>query len=280
METEAVQRLSRDLAKAGATMSDEEARFLVDGYYILQDSRKRSNNQIRQMATEPHEILAWFADNSGMLERQIIRALENYTDAQTPVGPWLKANYGIGPVISAGLLAHIDIKQCDTVGAIWRFAGLDPTLKWLPNTKRPWNASLKVLCWKIGQSFMKFSNAPECTYGAAYKARKAFEIARNERGDNAGSAAEILATKKFKRNTEARKAYEAGCLPPAQVDGRARRWATKLFLSHLHLVWYFAEFGRLPPKPYVIERLGHVHFVEPQHVELVPGLAEALRQKP
>lgn len=54
--------------------------------------------------------------------------------------------HGIGPVISAGLLAHIDIHRAVTVGHIWRFAGLDPSVKWLKKTKRPWNAGLKVLC--------------------------------------------------------------------------------------------------------------------------------------
>lgn len=275
-DVQAIKALHRDLVTAAATMSAEEARFLVDLYYSWQDDRKAADNQVRQMEKEPHGVLAWLADQSADLERQIVRALDSYTSAQDPVGTWLKANYGIGPVIAAGLLAHIDITRCPTVGHIWRFAGLDPTVKWLPKTKRPWNASLKVLCWKTGQSFMKFSNQEECSYGTAYRARKDFEVARNERGDNAETAARILAEKKFRDDTEARKAYAAGRLPPAQIDGRARRWAVKLFLSHLHLVWYFAENGELPPKPYVIERLGHVHFVKPQHLDTVPGLAKAL----
>ena len=271
-----IKLLHRDLVTAAATMSTAEARFLVDLYYSWQDDRKAADNQVRQMPKEPHGVLAWLADQSGDLEKQIVRALDSYVDAQKPVGTWLKANFGIGPVISAGLLAHIDIKVCPTVGHIWRFAGLDPTVKWLPETKRPWNAGLKTLCWKTGQCFMKFSNKEECSYGAAYKVRKEFEIARNERGDNAEAAARALREKKYRKDTEAKKHYEAGRLPPAQVDGRARRWAVKLFLSHLHLVWYFAEKGELPPKPYVIQHLGHVHYVKPQHVEIVPGLAEAL----
>jgi len=36
----AVKRLSRDLVEAGKTMSDEEARFLVDAYYLMQDDPK------------------------------------------------------------------------------------------------------------------------------------------------------------------------------------------------------------------------------------------------
>ena len=275
---DSVKRLTRDLVNAGATMSAQEARYLVDGYYIMQEDRKRSDNQALQMEKEPHEILAWFAEQSGTLEKQVRRALTKYTDAQ-PAGQWLKANYGIGPVLSAGLLAHIDITKCPTVGHIWRFAGLDPTVKWLPKTKRPWNAKLKVLTWKVGQSFMKFSNAPECSYGAAYKQRKEFEIARNERKENAELAARLLTEKKWRSDSDAPKYLKQGLLPPAQIDGRARRWAVKLFLSHLHLVWYYLEFGKIPPKPYVIEHLGHVHFVKPQHLDKVPGLAEALSHR-
>jgi Transposase IS116/IS110/IS902 family len=275
-DVQAVKALHRDLVTAAATMSVEEARFLVDLYYSWQDDRKASDNQVRQMPNEPHGVLAWLADQSSDLEKQIVRALESYTDARKPVGPWLKAHYGIGPVISAGLLAHIDITKCPTVGHIWRFAGLDPTVRWGKGEKRPWNAELKTLTWKIGQSFMKFSNAPECAYGAAYKSRKEYETIRNDRGDNAALAARILTEKKFRDDTDAKKHLLAGRLPPAQIDGRARRWAVKLFLSHLHLAWYFAEHGELPPKPYVIEYLGHAHFVKPHHLELIPGLRQAL----
>ena len=191
-DTTPIKILHRDLVTAAATMSTEEARFLVDLYYSWQDDRKASDSQVEQMPKEPHGVLAWLADQSGDLEKQIVRALDSYIDARTPIGPWLKAHYGIGPVISAGLLAHIDITKCPTVGHIWRFAGLDPTVKWLPKTKRPWNASLKTLSWKIGQSFMKFSGKEECSYGAAYKARKEYEVERNERGDNAEAAARAL----------------------------------------------------------------------------------------
>ena len=275
-DTTPIKILHRDLVTAAATMSTEEARFLVDLYYSWQDDRKASDNQVNQMTKEPHGVLAWLADQSSDLEKQIVRALDSYVDARTPIGPWLKAHYGIGPVISAGLLAHIDITKCPTVGHIWRFAGLDPSVKWLKATKRPWNASLKVLSWKIGQSFMKFSGKEECTYGAAYRARKEYEVVRNERGENAEAAARALKEKTYRKETDAYKAYIIGKLPPAQVDGRARRWAVKLFLSHVHCAWYFAEFGKLPPKPYVIEHLGHVHFVKPQHTDLVPGLTRAL----
>jgi hypothetical protein len=261
-ELPAMERLSIDLAAAAKTMSDKEVRYLVDCYYILQDGRKRANSQLLAMGDEPHEVLKWFAKQSEVLESQAKRALDKYTQSHK-MGPWMREVFGIGPVISAGLLAHIDINKAPTTGHIWAFAGLDPTKKWEKNEPRPWNASLRVICWKIGQSFMKFSNNDKCYYGGIYRERKAYEIARNTSGGNAARAAEILKEKNFKKTTEAYKHLSTGFLPPAQIDARARRYATKLFLAHLHDEWFRVEFGKEPPLPYAIAILGHAHLKVP-----------------
>ncbi len=259
-----VKRLSRDLAKAATTLSASEARYLVDAYYQMQDDRKRAHNQVRSMETEPHEVLAWLAEQSETLEGQIKRALDQYTDAN-PVGKWMKNVYGIGPVIAAGLLAHIDIEKAPTAGHIWRYAGLDPTSKWGKGEKRPWNADLKTLCWKIGQSFMKFSNKEECFYGKLYRERKLYEQQRNDSGANAELCQRILSEKKFSKDTDAFGHLTGGKLPPAQIDARARRWAVKMFLSHVHAFWYEHHFKTKPPKPFAIEHLGHAHMIDPPH---------------
>lgn len=261
-ELEPVHRLTRDLALAARTLSEDEARYLVDAYYQMQDDRKRTDNQVRSMETEPHATLAWFAAQSDTLEKQIKRALDIYTDAH-PVGIWLKSIYGIGPVIAAGLLAHINIERAPTAGHIWRYAGLDPTSKWEKGQKRPWNASLKTLCWKAGQSFMKFSGQEECFYGRLYRERKAYEVARNDEGGNAQTAAQILATRKFRAGTDAIRHLTEGRLPPAQIDARARRWAVKIFLSHLHGYWYEQHFGMKPPLPFAVAHLNHAHIIRP-----------------
>jgi len=274
---EGLSRLTRDLAAASITLTDTEARFLVDAYYLAQENRKRSSNQTLAMADEPHQVLQWLSSQNELLEGQIKKALDKYTDGQ-PIGQWLKSIYGIGPVISAGLIAHIDIKLAPTAGHIWRFAGLDPSSKWEKGKKRPWNASLKVLCWKAGQSFMKFSGAEECVYGKVYRSRKEFEVARNDSGGNAQTAKTLLETKKFRNSTETFKHLSEGHLPPAQIDARARRFAVKLFLSHLQLVWTFIETGALPAKPYAIAHGGHAHFIAPPNTDTIEGLDEALRQ--
>lgn len=262
--TESVQRLTRDLVKSAATLTEDEARYLVDYYYITQEDRKRASNQTRALTEsgEPCMVVAWLAAQSETLESQIKRALDAYTDAH-PVGEWLKGIHGIGPVLAAGLLAHIDIAKAPTVGHIWRFAGLDPTLKWEKGQKRPWNASLKTLCWKIGQSFMKFSGSEECFYGHIYRERKAYEVARNDAGANAALAAQIK--EKVGKSTEAYKHLSVGKLPPGQIDARARRYAVKLFLSHLHGEWYRRVNGTEPPLPYPIAHQGHAHMIHSQN---------------
>jgi Transposase IS116/IS110/IS902 family len=258
-----VTRLTRDLAVAASTLSDEEARYLVDAYYLMQENRKATANQARSMEAEPHSVIAWLNEQDQILEGQIKRALDKYTDARD-IGQWMKSIHGIGPVIAAGLLAHIDITKAPTVGHIWRFAGLDPTVTWNKGQKRPWNAGLKTLCWKIGQSFMKFSGDEACEYGHVYRDRKAYEVARNDSGGNAARAAELLP--KFKPSTEAHKHLKGGKLPPAQIDARARRYAVKLFLAHLHGVWFWQANGTLPPRPYIIEHGGHAHVIHPPNM--------------
>lgn len=259
LEMQAVARLARkDVQEAAAEITDDLARYLVDYYYMSQDDRKRAHNQKRAMseAAEPASVIGWLASQAETIEGQIKRVLDLYTESH-PMGSWMRQVHGIGPVISAGLLAHIDITRAPTVGHIWRFAGLDPTTRWGKGEKRPWNAKLKTLCWKAGQSFMKFHNDERCYYGHLYRQRKDYEIARNDRGDNAALAGEMLP--KFGKETEAHKHLSEGHLPPGQIDARARRYAVKQFLADLHGAWYRRHFGAEPPLPYPIAILGHAH---------------------
>jgi hypothetical protein len=257
-------RLTRDLKEACKTLGDREAKYLVAAYYQMQQDRIRDTAQVRACVQEgaPHAMLEWLAQRHERIEAQIRRTLGIYVEHH-PVGAWLMTVKGIGPVIAAGLLAHIDIRKAPTVGHIWRFAGLDPTVKWEKGQKRPWNAALKLVCWKAGQSFVKVSNQQDAFYGHIYKARKAYEIAKNEAGDYAEQAAEALRTKRFGADTEARKHYEAGRLPPARIQLRAERYAVKLFLAHLHHVMYEVTFNEPPPKPYIIAIKGHAHYIGP-----------------
>jgi len=262
LELEPVARLTRDLKDAARLLQVDEVRYIVDGYYQLQEYRKASENQIRSVAEsrEPARLLEWLAAQARTLETQIKRAMDEWTMAQR-VGRWLQSITGIGPVLSAGLMAHIDIEKAPTAGHIWRFAGFDPTVTWGKGEKRPWNADLKTLCWKVGQSFMKFQNHPDDFYGQFYVDRKALEVAANEAGNYQEQAAQALERKRIKQITIAYQSYSAGKLPPAHIDARARRWVVKLFLSHLQAVMWEDRYGVPPPKPFAIAQLGHGHYI-------------------
>ncbi len=272
-ELDPVARITRDLKEAARTLSHDEARFLVDAYYAMQRDRIRANHQERTLAggSEPHDVMSWLADQRESLENQVRRALDAYSASQD-AGIWARSIVGIGPVIAAGLLCHLDIRDAPTVGHWWRFAGLDPTVKWERGAKRPWCGSLKRLCWVLGESFVKVSNHERDIYGKIYQARKAWETKRNEACAYADQARESLDTKKFGADTDARRHYEAGHLPPARIHLRAERYAVKFFLSHLHHVMYELHHHKPPPRPYVLSAAAHLsypglgvhtHFVAP-----------------
>jgi hypothetical protein len=304
MDIESVTRMSRDIRAAATTLSADEARFLVDSYYQQQENRIRSSHQVRTLSEggEPHSVLSWLASNSDTLETQIAGALDRYS-AHHPVGAWMRSQKGVGPVIAAGLLAHIDITKAITAGHIWNFAGLNPEIVWRKGEKRPFNAALKTLCWKLGESFVKVSGYEDAFYGQLYKQRKALETERNLRGEFAEQAALALTKKQIGKTTDAYAWYagrltreqavkllddnsagkaakqggEPGSgqamLPPAHIHARAKRAAVKLFLAHMHEVWFEIENGRKPARPYALEHLGHAHQIAVPNWPMVEGVA-------
>jgi hypothetical protein len=65
--------------------------------------------------------------------------------------------------------------------------------------------------------------------------------------------------KKVGKATKAYKHYSVGKYPPGHIDAMARRWAVKIFLSHLHDAWYRQAYGKAPPAPFPIAIQGHAH---------------------
>jgi hypothetical protein len=257
----AATRLTRDLKKSATLLSADQSRYLVDLYYTLQKLRIGAAAQVRSAQDESNILIGWTKDMYEKLELDVKGALEQYAKSQIP-GQWALSVKGIGPVIAAGLLAHIDITKTATAGALWRFAGYDPTVKWEKKTKRPWNARLKVLGWKIGQSFVKSSGRDGSFYGPLYRDRKLYEMEKNARKEYAEQAARILQEKNIGKETDAYRYYSMGQLPPAHIQARAERYAVKIFLSHVHAVMYEVYYGHPAPRPYALAHLEHVHMIE------------------
>ena len=274
--TEKIATEREKLLAHAVTMDHAEARFLVASYYASQEMRKRLDLQQRHAVGEGVETpipqaLSFTSDRFAEIESDMSAALMAYAKS-TPVGRWCLSHTGIGPVITAGLLAHLDITKAPTAGHFWSFAGLNPERKWVAGEKRPYNAALKQVCYHLGECVKRCSGKEDAFYGHIYRERKTFLVERNEAGGNAERAKTFVT-----KSAEVKKTLAQGKLPAGNLDRQACNYVAKMFLSHLHSVMFWDRYRALPPKPFVIEHLGHVHFVRPPNLEeYFPDYAAAL----
>ena len=130
-------------------------------------------------------------------------------------------------------------------------------------SKIPYNKDLKVLMFKIGESFVKVANR-NSLYGKLILERKAYETTKNENGEYAEQAARILANKKIGKDTDAYKAYSQGKLPKAHIQRRAVRWATKIFVSHVFDEMYRVANNKKPAEYYILGKDKHKDYIGPE----------------
>lgn len=286
--------LGRDIRQGARGLGMRDARYLVDLYYEVQRFRISSAHMARTASeqAEPATLMGYMSDQIRRLEGFVAKALGEFAEAH-PLGDWLGQIVGVGPVISAGLIAHTWEYDFRTVSALWRFAGLDPTIIWARGSRRPFNAKLKTLCYKIGESFVKFQAHPDGFYGKLFLKFKYEEWDKNITGKNETAALERAG--RVGKGTTAYKWYagqinphwalemlKSGTpwperlpeealgdgkpmLPPGHVNARARRRTVKLFLSHFWEVSYWLRHGQRPEDPWVIEHGGHTHKIEVPH---------------
>jgi len=121
----AVTRLTKDLVAATVGSDLRQIGYIVDAYYMTQEHRIALDSQLREAeeAQEPSALLVWMVRQLETLEAQVKRALDAWSDVD-PLASWAKSIVGIGPVISSGLRAHIDISRVNSAGQIWSLAGL------------------------------------------------------------------------------------------------------------------------------------------------------------
>lgn len=173
------------------------------------------------------------------------------------VGKWASSQVGIGQVLTAGLMSYIDIEKAHSPGAIWRYAGLDPSY----NNKKSYNSELKSICWKIGSSFAKYSTKPNSFYGKLYLQDKERRTAKNEEGLYADKAQEILSDLPYKYRSD-QDLLMQGKLSDEQIDAQARRFAVKIFLSHYYAIAYQEHHGEPAVRPSFITINGKKEFID------------------
>lgn len=143
-----------------------------------------------------------------------------------------------------------------SVNSITKLVRDDRSIKNLKNqlAKPPYNKDMAVLCWKIGDSFMKRSGNKDSLYGRLYRERKALETQRNNAGMYAEQAKQQLATIGYSQGTATYKALASGKLSDGQINERAKRWAVKIFISHLYEIMYMDYYKEIPPTYYILAK--------------------------
>lgn len=215
-------------AKKYDLISREQVRLLVRLFYMHQNTRVRMNNQIvaysKTYPKEDHDSLTHIYAQERILEGEIEKIITIYY-MKHDFKWFFEQTVGVGPILSALLLSNIDITKADTHGALWRYAGLINEV-WEKGQKRPWNAALKTACWKIGQSFIKFSDLPSCDYGKIYLSQKDEYWRRNLDGRHKVRAIEISKTRDMNKLAIG-KFYYQGKIDPVLMKQELERVAAE-----------------------------------------------------
>jgi hypothetical protein len=239
---------------------DLEAKDIADAVSLYYDAQHlRIQHANKERSEGPGELVSWFAYWLDIGESVIANKLKKWIERDSsPVeAKWAYDQIGIGPVLAAGLAAHIDVTKADSISSLWKFAGQAPGFdRKVKGEKLSYNARLKTLCWKLGESFVKVSGKEGATYGRLYADFKRDEVSRNENGQYAEAAKRELENKKFKTDNATKKRLKEGKLADAHLHARAKRRTVKVFLSHY---WTKGREARGLPvrEPYAQQILHH-----------------------
>lgn len=255
---------------AGVPFDRDVLRALVDYRFQAQERRKATANQIgaieRRVDTGVDPLaLRVLREDFLKIERKADKAITLMVESHK-AGRWAVSTPGIAHTFAGVLLAYVDVRIANTAGKLWRFAGVDPTIRWEKGQKRPYCAKLKTTVWQIGESFKKLGADSDCIYARLYRERKAQEVERNEAGafrDQALARLEGATRRKWRISPLQRETWASGKLQPIGLDIRAGRYAAKLFLSHFHHVLHEVELGEPPPVPWIIGPGGHADYLAP-----------------
>ena len=202
----------------------------------IQRQRIQSGNRrsaVERGASQGGQELAayletWYAGIEEQLAGQIATAAFAH-----PAYDWLIRVKGIGPGLTASLLAHIDIERAPTISALWRYAGMGvvegQAERRTVGEKLHYNNELKRVCYLIGTSMIRASSPYRAEYD---EAKVRYETQRPD-------------------------------WTPAHRHHAARRKMVKLFLSHLWLVWR-VKVGLPISQPYAFDLLHHGDWKSPR----------------
>ena len=254
-----------------------EIKVAVDAYLGIQKARIEAGNRINMFVDRfrlsEEEAKQWHARMDERLkevEKQLQKEFRNQVK-NFEIYKRLIAVRGVAETLSAQLIAIIqDPSRFKTVSKLWKYAGLglrkDGSIqKRAKGTRVDYNPRLKMLCWKITDSWIKHHQG---YYGKLLKEFRADEERKNKpfkikKKDAIGyivaeSGVGISKGKKVKKNNikKIKKDEFLVVRCKSHVLNRARRRAVKRFLAQFWATWL--NILNVPHRqPYVKDMLGH-----------------------
>ena len=189
------------------------------------------------------------------VEGQIIRAAAKELKGMPIWEDWLSKVRGVGGCLGVQFVALIQpISDFDTVAALWSYSGYGVVDGEAPRrqagVQSRWNPDLRKLGYQLGDCFVR-AGGPYRELYDCYKARdRAVHPDPVTKTDKSGKLMKTREGKAWKMYTD------------GHIHARARRYAVKIFLSHLWQAWRELE-GLLVRGPYAVEYLGHTKILSP-----------------
>jgi hypothetical protein len=243
-----------DAKDAAKVLKEREAQFLCGMYLKFQKERVGIQQRTKTLPDEPNRALTFILEEFSAREENMKILMDVYTDKH-PIAYEMKKIKGIGPVIAAGYVAHVDMSRVNYFGQVLSYGGYSPSVVWKKGEKRPFNMSFRAVLIHAGRSFLFASGYPDSYFGAHYRMFKRMIEARNENGEYAEKAASKLEKYNIGKTTQAYSAYSKGKLPKGHIIALAKFKCVSLFVGIVHDHWS-KQLGK-PIFPYPFEYMGH-----------------------
>lgn len=246
--------LRRDAKIAAEKMSGREVAYITSLYLMFLKNRVAAQGRIRTLPHDPNFALSYIMNIFEQNEEESRQILTAYTDAH-PIAKEMKKIKGIGSIISAGYVSHVNMDRVVYFGQVLSYGGYCPNKVWKKGEKRPYNMDFRSVLIHAGRSFLFSSGYPDSYFGAHYRINRQVITDRNETGYYKPMAKAKLEKFNYRKETAAYKAYTEGKLPPAHIVALARFKCVSLFVGIVHDYWS-RQLGR-SVIPYPFAYLGH-----------------------
>lgn len=167
----------------GITADMNELKLLTHEFYAVQDHRKAMTNRIKayERLGLPTSYARQALEDLKETEAKLQRYVKAMLKTNTLYNAWLKHVKGIGPLLSASLMADLGSpERFQTVGQLWAYAGEHVVDGKAPRRKKGekanWNSNLRMTLFKVSSQFVRIKG---CYGRQLYDEYKAYYINRD-----------------------------------------------------------------------------------------------------